>query len=152
MDATTIVSVTGMATTLLGALGAAVIQGRMATKNALTKRMDEQRDATYVDAIIYAQMIDERLNELLENPTRSHRSRPPQPDDLVIRARLFLVAPNAMTKAFGSLTVAWEVLTWRLNEDGPRQYGEYEANRDELDVRRVAGALEALKNAIRPSR
>jgi hypothetical protein len=122
MDATTIVSVTGMATTLLGALGAAVIQGRMATKNASTKGMDEQRDTTYVDAIIYAQMIDERLNGLLENPlTRSHRSRPPQPDDLMIRARLFLVAPNAMTKAFGNLTVAWEVLTWRLNEDGPGQ-------------------------------
>jgi hypothetical protein len=152
MDAT-IAALTGSATTLIGALSGALVQGRIAAKNASTTRLDEQRDAIYLDALVYTQMIEERLNYLLENPaTRSRRSRPEQPDDLIIGARLFLVAPIAVVNAFSNLTDAWEALISRVSEDGPGHYGDLEANRDDQDVQSVAAALDSLRNVIRPSR
>jgi hypothetical protein len=152
MDATTIVSVAGLTTTLLGALGAPIIQGQMTAKNATAARLQEQREAAYADAILYAQIIEERLNDLQEDPlTRSERKRPPTPDDLLIQARLFLVAPDAVTTAFGRLTTAWDILSWNLNEAGPTgPYGAFEASSDDPDVQKVAAALESLKSAIRP--
>lgn len=120
MDATTIVSIVGLITTFLSGLGAPLIQGRVTAQNATAARLQEQCDAAYADAILYAQTIEERLNDLQEDAlTRSDRKRPPAPDDLLIRARLFLVAPDAVTTAFGQLIAAWENLSWNLNEAGP---------------------------------
>jgi hypothetical protein len=152
MDATTTVSVAGLITTLLGALAAPLIQGRMTAKNASAARVQEQREAAYADAILYAQIIEERLNDLQEDPlTRSERKRPPTPDDLLIRARLFLVAPDAVTTAFGQLITAWDNLSWTLSETGPTgPYGMFEASSDDPNVQKVGAALESLKSTLRP--
>jgi hypothetical protein len=154
MDATTTISIVGLITTFLGGLGAPLVQGRVSAKNAAAARLQEQRDAAYADAILYAQIIEERLNDLQEDPlTRSERKRPPIPDDLLIRARLFLVAPDAVTTAFGQLITAWDILSWNLNETGPTgAFGAFEASSDDPDVQKVSVALESLKSAIRPDR
>jgi hypothetical protein len=64
MDATTTVSIVDLITTFLGGLGAPLVQGRVSAKNATAARLQEQRDAAYADAILYAQIIEERLNDL----------------------------------------------------------------------------------------
>jgi hypothetical protein len=153
MDATTIVSIVGLITTFLGGLCAPVVQGRVSAKNATAARLQEQRDATYADAILYAQIIEERLNDLQEDPlVRSQRSWPPTPDDLMIRARLFLVASDEVTTAFGRLVTAWEILSWALNESGPTgPHGEFVASSHDPDVQNVTAALASLKSAIRPT-
>jgi hypothetical protein len=57
VDATTRVAIAGFATTFLTALIALVVplvQGRVAAKNATAKRLEEQREAAYIDAVTYA--------------------------------------------------------------------------------------------------
>ena len=81
MDATSIVAVVGLPTTLGAALIAPLIQGRVAAKNATAKRLEEQQEATYVDAIVYAQSIEKRLGDLLEDPLlQSGQPLPPTPE------------------------------------------------------------------------
>ena len=57
MDATLTVASIGLVTTLQSGLGAPLIQGRIAAKNVSAKRIEEQREATYVDAVAYAQSM-----------------------------------------------------------------------------------------------
>lgn len=155
MDATTIVAITGLATTFLTALIAPLIQGRITAKNATAKRIEEQQVATYVDAVAYAQSIEARLDELLEDPLlQSGEPLPPTPDDFMIRARMFLVAPASVARAFDELILAWKALSWNLNENGPVEVigniAIYSAKRDDQDVQRVINALNGLKSGIRP--
>jgi hypothetical protein len=155
VDATWIVAVVGLATTLGAALIAPLIQGRVAAKNATAKRLEEQQEATYVDAIVYAQSIEKRLGDLLEDPLlQSGQPLPPTPDDFMIRARMFLVAPSAVARTFSELALAWEILCLNLNEEGADEMiGStpiFSAKRDDKDVVRVASALKELKSVIRP--
>jgi hypothetical protein len=72
----------------------------------------------------------------------------------MIRARMFLVAPAPVARAFDDLTLAWEVLSWNVNEKGPDEMiGDvpiWHAERDDKDVVRVANALKRLKGETRP--
>jgi hypothetical protein len=98
---------------------APLIQGRVAAKNATAKRLEEQQEATYVDAIVYAQSIEKRLSNLLEDPLlQSGQPLPPTPDDFMIRARMFLVAPSAVARTFNELALAWEILCLNRNDEG----------------------------------
>jgi hypothetical protein len=109
VDATTKVAIAGFATTFLTALIALVVplvQGRVAAKNATAKRLEEQQEASYIDAVAYAQSIEKRLDELLEDPLLQSGERlPPTPDDFMIRARMFLVSPAPVARAFDELTL-----------------------------------------------
>ena len=71
----------------------------------------------------------------------------------MIRARMFLVAPASVARAFDEMTSAWESLVWRLNEDGPVMVigseAFHAANPDDKDVTRVMNALKRLKSEIR---
>jgi hypothetical protein len=141
VDATWIVAVVGLATTLGAALIAPLIQGRVAAKNATAKRLEEQQEATYVDAIVYAQSIEKRLSNLLEDP-------------LLQSGQPLLVAPSAVARTFSELALAWEILCLNLNEEGADEMiGStpiFSAKRDDKDVVRVASALKELKSVIRP--
>jgi hypothetical protein len=153
MDATSIVAIAGLVTTLLSGLTVPLIQGRVAAKNATAKRIEEQRDATYVDAIAYAQSIEKRLDDLLQDPLlQSGQPLPHTPDDFMIRARMFLVAPAPVARAFDELTLGWEALAWRVNEDGPDHVigntAFFSAKREDEDVVRVANALKRLKSGF----
>jgi uncharacterized iron-regulated protein len=155
MDLTSIIAVAGLATALLTALIVPLIQGRIDAKNATVKRLEEQQESTYVDAMAYVQTIEKRLDALLEDPLVSSGDLLPRvPDDFMIRARMFLVAPATVARAFDDLTLAWEVLSWNVNESGPDEMiGDipiYRAKRDDEDVVRVANALKRLKSVIRP--
>jgi hypothetical protein len=106
-----------------------------------------------VDAVAYAQSIEKRLESLVEDPYLSSGQLPPTPDDFMIRARMFLVAPSAVACAFNDLALAWE-LSWNLNGEGLdemiRNITIFRAKRDDKDVMRVANALKELKSLIRP--
>jgi hypothetical protein len=157
MNGTLIVASIGLIMTLLSGLGAPLIQGRVAAKNATAKRLEEQQESTYVEAVAYAQSIEKRLDELLEDPLlQSGDPLPPTPDDFMIRARMFLVAPAQVARAFDELTRAWEVLSWNVNENGPVDMigntAIFSAKRDDEDVVRVANALTRLTTVDLPLR
>ena len=108
-----------------------------------------------MDAMAYVQTIERRLDTLLEDPLVSSGDPLPRvPDDFMIRARMFLVAPAPVARAFDDLTLAWEVLSWNVNEKGPDEMiGDvpiWHAERDDKDVVRVANALKRLKGETRP--
>ncbi|OBF38157.1 hypothetical protein A5724_10540 [Mycobacterium sp. ACS1612] len=141
----------------MGTLTVPLLQNYFTGKREATARMDERRHATYVDAITYAQVVEERLDELTEDPLyRTHRPIRQTPDELMIRAKLLLVAPSGITRAFDDLTDAWKILSWNVNESGPVEtYGDeavFFAKRDDKDVIRVVEALNKLKDGLRPKR
>jgi hypothetical protein len=148
--------VAGLVTALLTTLIVLPIQGRINAKNATAKRLEEEQQTTYVDAMAYVQTIEKRLDELLEDPLVSSGDPLPRvPDDLMIRARMFLVAPAPVARAFDDLTLVWERLCWNIIENGqPVDIIDkqliYHAERDDEDVVRVANALKRLKSVIRP--
>jgi hypothetical protein len=127
-----------------------MVQGWIAARNATAKRREEQQEAAYVDAVTYVQSIQAQLDEFLEDPVfRDRRRIPPTPDEHAIRARMFLIAPAPVARAFNDLTLAWDALCWDLGETGlPRD--EIQVKRDDDDVVRVRNALTRLKSSIRP--
>jgi hypothetical protein len=155
MDATAAIAIAGLTTALLGTLAVPLMQAHFTGKREAASRTDERRHATYVDAITYAQVAEERLHYLTEDPLyRSNRPLPETPDELMIRAKLVLVAPADVAHAFDELTRAWGILGWNLNENGPAEMDGntpiYVAKSDDKDVVRVAAALTELKSALRP--
>lgn len=155
MNTTMAIAVAGLATALLGTLAVPLITAYFASKRETAARTDERRYATYVDAITFAQLVEARLNEIAEDLLyRSHRKFPDLPDELMIRAKLVLVAPAGVTRAFDEVARAWEILGWNLKESGPVAVdGDdpvFFATEDDKDVVRLAGALKQLKSVIRP--
>ncbi len=156
MDTTAAIAATGLATALLGTVAVPYITAYFASKRESVARIDERRYATYVDTITFAPLVEARLSDITEDPLyRSQRKIPDLPDELMIRAKLVLVAPANVTRAFDELTRAWDILTWNLNESGPVEvHGNtaiFFAAEDDKDVVRLAAALKQLKSAIRPN-
>ncbi len=150
MDATSVIAIAGLATALLGTLTVPLLQSHFTGRRETGARMDERRHAAYIDAITYAQVVEERLTEFTEDPvTRTDRGTREKPDAAMIRAKLVLVAPSAVTLAFDEVVSAWDDLCWVLGEDGPDAHGEYFVKRDDRNVVRVAKALDALKGGVR---
>jgi hypothetical protein len=146
MNTTEAIAILALTTALLGTLAVPLIQAYFTRKREAESRMDERRHATHIDAITYAQVIEAGVNYHTEDPLyRSHRPLPQAPDELMIRAKLVLVAPANVTRAFDELTHAWDIFSWNLNENGPAYMdGDipiFVASGDDKDVVRVVAAL-----------
>lgn len=116
--------------------------------------MDERRYVAYVDAITYAQIVEEKLIELTEDPfVRTARQARDTPDAAMIRAKLVLVAPHDVAAAFDELVHAWDGLCWMLSNDGPTHfdagYPEYVVEAGNSGAVQIFKVLEGLKTAVR---
>ncbi|MGU3497730.1 hypothetical protein [Mycobacterium sp. C31M] len=157
MDASAVIAIAGLTTALLGTLTVPLLQSFFTNKRENALRLDERQHSAYIDAVTYAQIVAQRLEDLSEDPlTRSHRALRPTPDEVLIRAKLDLVAPTAVTQAFDELTRSWEILSWNLNEEGPSAvYGDevvFHVAHDSPDVIRVVTAINRLKQELRPKK
>ncbi|MGJ6126308.1 hypothetical protein QN239_27405 [Mycolicibacterium sp. Y3] len=156
MDTTSAIAIAGLSTALLGTLTVPLLQSYFTSRRESGLRLDERRYDAYVDAISYAQIVEEKLTELTEDPVaRTYRAARPTPDAVMIRAKLVLVAPTTVARAFDELAVAWDDLRWVLSQESPvRDYGdgdfEYFLERDHPNVVRVTAALNALRTGVRP--
>ncbi|WP_396913238.1 hypothetical protein [Mycolicibacterium sp.] len=151
MDASSVIAVAGLTTALLGTLTVPLLQSYFTSRRERSARMDERRHTAYLDAITYAQIIEARLDDLTLDPLyRTTRPLPTAPDEVLIRAKLGLVAPSQVSSAFDELATAWDMLTWNITENGQQgSHGEFMADEDDEDVVRVRAALVDLKAAVR---
>ncbi|BBZ64906.1 hypothetical protein MINS_03350 [Mycolicibacterium insubricum] len=151
MDTTSAIAIAGLGTATIGTLAVPWLQNYFTRRREEAARLDERRYAAYVDAITYAQYVEVRVNNLTTEPYyRGSRSYAPHPDEILIRAKLHLVAPVEVSHAFDGLVEAWESVAWNVNEVGPQgPDGEFFADKDQPDVVRLCAALEALKAAVR---
>lgn len=149
MSATTI-AIISLVTALFGTLAVPIIQGVLTSKREQRLRTEERRFGAYIDAMIFAQVVEETVNDLVEDPNfRSNKKLPEAPDSVLTKARLNLVAHIGVTRAFDALTKAWEIFRFNLNEEGPVEVIGNEAiwktSEEDKDVARLRKALQALK-------
>ncbi|MFB1299082.1 hypothetical protein ACAG24_026605 [Mycobacterium sp. pW049] len=144
-------------TALFGTLAVPIIQGILTSKREARVRVEERRHAAYLDAMTFAQIVEETVDDLVEDPVyRSNRKLPEAPDRLLVRARLELVAPVGVTRAFDALTRAWDAFRFNLNEAGPIEViGDeptWQVSDDAEDVKRLRQALTTLKLELKTAR
>jgi hypothetical protein len=151
MDATTTVAIAGLTTTAATALGAPLIQGRIAARNAHAQRLFEQRAAAYADAVAYMQRIEARLDDMVRHPDLRRYRKPidVEHQDL-ITARLRLVAPRPILFSWWTLLDTWEALFQNAYEGhDPDDPDDPHLPPDDRDVRNVVAAIKEFDAAVR---
>lgn len=156
MSATNI-AIISLVTALFGTLAVPIIQGILTSKREQKQRTEERRFGAYIDAMVFAQVVEETVNDLVEDPVfRSDKKLPVLPDGVLTRARLDLVATIGVTRAFDELTKAWDIFHFNLREAGPVEVigreAVWQTSNDDKDVVRLRKALKALKFELKTAR
>lgn len=151
MDATAITAVIGLLATMSTAIGVPFIQGHIASKRNFATKLRDERIAAYADAMVYLRAVQGRLDETVEDPAyRQRYTWPSMPHRDLISARLGLIAPLGLVEHWDALIVAWDALSWNLQQDGPAtEHGEYYVDSKSADVTRVRNASQALTTQLR---
>lgn len=147
MDAATTIAAIAVAATTITALGVPYIQGRIAAKHALASKLRDERIAAYADAMAYVQVVQTRVDHIVEDPAfrESSYKRPDLPQRDLITARLELLAPDELIPMWNELTEAWEAFVWTIEEESPATL----VSEASTDVKRVRTASQALTAELR---
>lgn len=154
MDATVIVSIAGLTSTVTLALVGPIINGRIANRNVRQAKAYDLAIAAYTEAIVYVQASEARMDRMIDQDARPPDNLPEgHGNQDLISAKLRLAAAPAVLERWIEFLNAEDHLRWFLGENWSPQPGEDTHlpghQHEALEVRRTARELvTALRAAI----